>query len=237
MSVVFPLISINDQCLSPLQRENLLRNFETYVCNVFNMGRKSEGHTNFVVDDMSASLDCLNHAYEIECEIEATETRLKGLREERVKNKKQMSKIYNRSKRNFPKRMFGTYVDVIEAAQMMLDGIAKSNVEENEHPVTMIGNAEEKESSKLTTKRRRCPTKRSLGLKSIWNLGLRKVKEKNDLTERGKASVSGKAVPIWDKNKPGEIKISSDGAMSERVFEVYQPSYTPNPFEDFMMKM
>lgn len=201
------------------------------------MGRKSEGHTNFVVDDMSASLDCLNDAYGIECEIEATKNRLKGLRERRLKDKRQMSKIYNRCERNFPKKMFGAYVDVVEEAQTILDSITKSYFQENEHPVTMIGNAGERVSSMLTAKRRKSPTKRSLGLKSIWNLELRKMKEKNGLTGCGKASVGEKAVPIWDKNKPGEIRIFSDGAMSQKVFEVYQPSYTPNPFEDFMMKM
>lgn len=48
--------------------------------------------------------------------------------------------------------------------------------------------------------------------------------------------MSKEVVPIWDKIKP-EVKIFSDGAMSEKMFEVYQPGYIPNPFEDFMMKV
>lgn len=120
---------------------------------------------------------------------------------------------------------------------MMINSTAEFNVPGHKHLVTMRDDTEGSESSKLATKCRRCPIRRSSVLNSFWSSKLRRMERKTDLTECSRISTDEKVVPICDKKKPAEVRILRNDTLSEEIFQVYQPGYTPNPFEDFMMKM
>lgn len=219
----------------------MLQIFEDFICENFNMSRRSESKVNFVTDDMSASLDCLNEAYEIEKEIVSVKATLRVLREKLLIKKKYMSRLYNKSRRNFPNDMFTAYSDVVNEAQIAINDVAKFSCPSHQPLIVIKGKVSkemEKVKNEVAKKRRRpsyCIERRCL--KRLWNAKLDEIKSRIGIRKNETSNGTGKILPTWSKNDPKRIKIILPECGSEESFEVYKPNYSPNPFESFMLKM
>lgn len=192
---------------------------------------------------MSTSLDCLNETYEIENEINRAKIELKKLREKLLVKKTFLSKLYARSERNYPGDMFAAYEDVIKVAQGIISDVANFEVPDHK-PVKLIkrGRSQKKSVNVLNDRpiSERCQFSKDFKVKVSrmdWSLRLAEIKRKCNFSECSEAVVRKKSFPIWDKSEPNKITVFSPEEKKEKTFEIYKSVLTPNPFEDFMLKM
>lgn len=227
------------------QKEFLLESFTAYVCASFGMGRPSEGFVNFAANDMLSSLSYLNEAHEIENEIEDKKSELRALREKFARKKRDISKLFKRSERNFPSDMFEFYRNVMAQAQIHICDAAKLTCPKHK-PVLDSENFLDKGKTTAVYRRRTrkyasseiskiCMKRSKLDDLEPWREGLAsagclKVDETVD-----EADVE--VYPLWSRDRPGEIVISAKNSTKVEVVKVYDPGYSPNPFEQYMRKI
>lgn len=207
------------------------------------MGRISEGHENFVADDMSKSLDYLNEAFTIEREIAIIEKKLKDLKGSLLAKKRDSSKLYNKSKRNFPREMFDKYADVMREGQIIISNLAKVNVPKH-RPLIAVTNSnvvdrkiDETSIEPIARRMRWSRRRKELQRKENWNLILKSAKAEVHSLESKIVKENEVILPVWNKNEPDKITIFTPNERSKEIFQVYNPGYSPNPFEDFMLKL
>lgn len=214
------------------------------------MGRKSDGYENYVADDLESSLDLLSEESSIEEEIILTKDKLKRLRETLIDRKKDFSKLYNRSKRNFPNGIFSVYVDAINSAKTIIGDKAKFKLPGHKPLITAKNDDDNgmhvNHDDVVKKKRKSCSVskagykennvKRTI-IKSIQSRKLNEAKGKLNLLRKNDYGKDQKAMPIWNKDEPDKMIILSADKSSEKVIKIYKPVLTPNPFEDFMLRL
>lgn len=208
--------------------------FEEYICDNYGMGKRSVCQENLVYDDMVIKLKCIDEAYEIERKITEKEIELKRLKIELENSKKLMLKSLNVSKRNYPEGIFITCVNVLQAAQDIIESI--SAVESVKHKPLM--KLEGKAIVKTGVKRKSTNQRKIRLVKRLnWSMVVNEIKVKNDLNSEASriGRIAKKVVPHWDMKKPGEIAVTIES--ERKVFELYEPSINPHPLQRYFMRV
>lgn len=213
--------------------------FEDYICGGYNMGRRSEGHVNFVYDDMVAKLECIDDTYRIEKEIDEVKTKLKDLRKELAKRKAFILKSVKASRRNNPEGIFNASMDVLVVAQGFVSDIASLSGIKHES-LELIGTKMLKKNQGSSDGVKKRKTKALIPDamdKEKWRFILESVKRNNEVIEVINQKGKGRIFPLWDKREPNVIRIVSSERGRSKKFELYKPSMSTNPFVNFMHRL
>lgn len=212
-----------------LQREELLRVFEEYICDSYGMRKRSAFQENLVYDDMVMKLRRIDEAYDIEKKISEKEIELKRLKTDLAKNRMLMSKSLNASRRNYPVGIFNACVCVLRKAQDITMSVSAKEFVKHKPLIRLEGKAIVKESVK-----RRYNYRSRVKVIRKYDCDGVKMKNNSKVNE-----VIERVVPNWEWKKPGEITVTvrTDEKDEMKVFEFYEPSITPNPMQRFLKRV